>query len=64
LGLGRASATIIKAKKKGPLIEGGKNKGTSKKAKIKAVKKEMLPLTQLRENSGWLLSALLCFFSP
>ena len=24
----------------------------------------MLPLTQLRENSGWLLSALLCFFSP
>ena len=32
LGLGSASATITKAKK-GPLIEGGKNKGTSKEAK-------------------------------
>jgi len=39
LGLGRASATIIKAKRKGPLIEGGKNKGTSKKAKDKSSEK-------------------------
>ena len=39
MGLGRASATITKAKK-GPFIEGGKNKGTSRNNKNKAVKKE------------------------
>jgi len=45
LGLGRASATITKAKI-WSLDRRGKDKGDQQRNNNKAVKKEMLPLTQ------------------
>ena len=51
LGLERASAIITKAKR-WSLDRRGKDKRDQQRNKNKPVKKEMLPLMQLRDNSG------------